>query len=96
LQGDEHKTGDRANAEGNTAGIRRNIETRTVLSLQESKRIQDYLNNEHTSISRSEMDGFSSGEKTSVSVDTTLKAPNGKPSNLTPEQWKQVRTPAFS
>jgi len=24
-----------------------------------------------------------------------LKAPNGKPSNLTPEQWKLVRTPQF-
>ena len=26
---------------------------------------------------------------------TTLLAPNGKPSNLTPEQYKLVRTPAF-
>jgi hypothetical protein len=24
-----------------------------------------------------------------------LLAPNGKPSNLTPEQWKLVRTPQF-
>ena len=26
---------------------------------------------------------------------TELLAPNGKPSNLTPEQYKLVRTPAF-
>lgn len=31
----------------------------------------------------------------SVSSEATLLAPNGKPSNLTPEQYELVRTPAF-
>ena len=49
----------------------------------------------NASISRSNKGGFSSGKNASISMDPTRKAPNGKPSNLTPEQWKQVRTPAF-
>ena len=35
------------------------------------------------------------GESYSNGGEVPLLAPNGKPSNLTPEQWHLVRTPEF-
>ncbi|MFX5121756.1 GNAT family N-acetyltransferase [Acinetobacter baumannii] len=51
--------------------------------------------NKGTSFNQSEVNEINSVKDTYKSTEQWLKAPNGKPSNLTEKQWLLVRTPSF-
>lgn len=58
-------------------------EKQDTTSTQEKAPIQEYSNEEQSIIDKAKKNG------------TFMKAPNGKPTNLTEKQWVQVRTKAF-